>query len=89
MCVYIRKKNKKKKKKKIFFFLKNPPKKKKKAKKFFFPCCQRNRLTHFYADVTPEEIYKVITVHLDDFNTFLQAIKDLMKNPEKFNLTIE
>lgn len=49
----------------------------------------RNRLTHFYADVTPEEIYKVITVHLDDFNTFLQAIKDLMKNPEKFNLTIE
>jgi uncharacterized protein YutE (UPF0331/DUF86 family) len=49
----------------------------------------RNRLTHFYADVTPEEIYKIITEHLDDFNTFLQAIKDLMKNPEKFNLTIE
>ncbi len=49
----------------------------------------RNRLTHFYADVTPEEIYKIITIHLDDFNTFLQAIKDLMKNPEKFNLTIE
>lgn len=49
----------------------------------------RNRLTHFYAEITPEEIYKILREHLDDFSTFLEAIKKVMLNPEKFNLTIE
>jgi uncharacterized protein YutE (UPF0331/DUF86 family) len=49
----------------------------------------RNRLTHFYADVKPEEIHKIIQVNLGDFEMFLRAIKDLLDDPAKFNLAIE
>ncbi|MCK4225918.1 DUF86 domain-containing protein [candidate division WOR-3 bacterium] len=49
----------------------------------------RNRLTHFYADVTPEELYEVLQNDLDDFTLFLNAIKELLKNPQKFGLTVE
>lgn len=30
----------------------------------------RNRIVHFYADITAEEIYKIINENLEDFNTF-------------------
>ena len=49
----------------------------------------RNRLTHFYADVTPEEIYKVIKENLSDFSVFLEAIKGILENPEKLGLKVE
>ncbi len=49
----------------------------------------RNRLTHFYADVTPEEILNILKNHLSDFDTFLNSIKVLLTNPEQFNLNIE
>lgn len=49
----------------------------------------RNRLTHFYADVTPGELYEVIENNLEDFTVFLTAIKKLLKDPQKFNLTLE
>lgn len=49
----------------------------------------RNRLTHFYAEIAPEEIYKIIQENLDDFGRFLDVIRLLMKNPQKFNLQIE
>ena len=49
----------------------------------------RNRLTHFYADVTPEEIYKIIQKDLNDFTVFLFAIQNLLKNPHKLNLEVE
>lgn len=49
----------------------------------------RNRLTHFYADVTPTEIYRIVTKDLDDFKPFLEAIRDLVQNPEKFGLALE
>lgn len=49
----------------------------------------RNRLTHFYADITPEEIYRIFKENLNDFDVFLKAIKRLLKNPKKFNLTVE
>jgi uncharacterized protein YutE (UPF0331/DUF86 family) len=49
----------------------------------------RNRLTHFYADIKPEEIYKIIHEDINDFGTFLKFIKELMSNPEKFNLVVE
>lgn len=49
----------------------------------------RNRLTHFYAEIVSEEIYKIIQENLDDLEMFLTAIKSLMKNPQKFNLQIE
>jgi uncharacterized protein YutE (UPF0331/DUF86 family) len=49
----------------------------------------RNRLTHFYADVKPEEIHKIIRENLGDFEVFLKEIKELLSNPAKFNLAIE
>jgi len=49
----------------------------------------RNRLVHFYVEVTPKEVYKVIKEDLKDFETFLAAIKNVLEHPEKFNLTIE
>jgi len=49
----------------------------------------RNRLTHFYADITTEEIHGIIKDNLKDFATFLMSVKKLMKNPEKFNLQVE
>lgn len=49
----------------------------------------RNRLTHFYADVTPEELYEVLSNDLEDLDFFLTAIKNLLKEPEKFNLKLE
>lgn len=49
----------------------------------------RNRLTHFYADVTPEEIHAILTNDLGDFETFLSAIRKLLNNPESFGLSVE
>lgn len=49
----------------------------------------RNRLVHFYAEVTPEEIYNVLQNDLGDFDIFLKAVKAVLEHPEKFNLTVE
>src|SRR3989344_2791460 len=37
----------------------------------------RNRLVHFYAEVTPEEIYKLLQNDLGDFDVFLRAVKNV------------
>lgn len=49
----------------------------------------RNRLTHFYSDITPQEIHKIIHDNLGDIAVFLKAIRELLRNPEKFNLMVE
>lgn len=49
----------------------------------------RNKLTHFYSDVTPKEIYVIIQEKLQDFDTFLTNIKELLSNPDKYNLIVE
>jgi uncharacterized protein YutE (UPF0331/DUF86 family) len=49
----------------------------------------RNRLTHFYADVKPDEIQRVIKQFLGDFDKFAAAIKDLLAHPERFGLSVE
>jgi uncharacterized protein YutE (UPF0331/DUF86 family) len=49
----------------------------------------RNRLTHFYSEITPEELFDIISTDLGDINTFLDFIKKLLKNPAKFNLEYE
>ena len=48
----------------------------------------RNRLTHFYADIKPEEIYAILNNNLGDFGTFLTAVKDVLEHPEKFGLEL-
>lgn len=49
----------------------------------------RNCLTHFYAEIKPQELYAICQKHLVDIETFLHAIKKLMVSPEQFDLTIE
>ncbi|MFA4845381.1 MAG: HepT-like ribonuclease domain-containing protein [Patescibacteria group bacterium] len=49
----------------------------------------RNRLTHFYAEITPQELYEILNTHLDDITTFVQAIKTLLKSPKKFGFSTE
>ncbi len=48
----------------------------------------RNRLIHFYAEVSVEELYEIIQKNLGDFEEFLNYLKDLLENPEKFDFTI-
>ena len=48
----------------------------------------RNRMVHFYGEITEEEIFKIIQEELDDFYTFLGFIGKVIKDPAKFNLTI-
>jgi uncharacterized protein YutE (UPF0331/DUF86 family) len=49
----------------------------------------RNRLVHFYAEVTPKEIYRIIKKDLGDFDIFLAAVKKVLENPQQFGLEIE
>lgn len=49
----------------------------------------RNRLTHLYADVTPRELYDILHNDLDDVEVYMNAIKNLLLHPERFNLAIE
>lgn len=49
----------------------------------------RNRLVHFYAEITPEEMYGILQNNLGDFEVFLSAVKRLLENPKKLSLTIE
>lgn len=49
----------------------------------------RNRLTHFYADVTPKEIYSILQKNLGDFDVFLKAVREVMKHPEKYGFSVE
>ena len=48
----------------------------------------RNRLVRFYAEVSVEELYLIITSRLNDFLEFLSFIKDLLKDPESHDFTI-
>lgn len=49
----------------------------------------RNRLVHFYAQITPEELYGVLQKDLGDFVIFLTGVKNLLEHPERFGLTVE
>ena len=48
----------------------------------------RNRMVHFYGEITEREIYNIIQEELEDFYTFLKYINAILKNPSKFNLSI-
>ncbi|MGD0310358.1 MAG: HepT-like ribonuclease domain-containing protein [Acidobacteriota bacterium] len=49
----------------------------------------RNRLTHFYADVNPAELHRILRHDLADFDTFAAAIKALLEHPESLGLVVE
>lgn len=49
----------------------------------------RNRMVHFYAEITEEELYKIVQEDLEDFNAFCKHINALIKSPKKSGLKIE
>lgn len=49
----------------------------------------RTRLTHFYHDVTPKELYEIIHNNLSDIESFLSVVKEIILNPQKIGLKIE
>lgn len=49
----------------------------------------RNRLVHFYFEITKEELFDIISNKITDLEFFANAIVSVIKNPEKYDLTIE
>lgn len=49
----------------------------------------RNRLVHFYDEVTPSELYGIITKNLSDLEMFAAAAVAAIDHPEALDLTIE
>lgn len=49
----------------------------------------RNRIVHFYADITPAEYYDIIKNNLGDFDIFLSAVKGVLEHPEGCGLSLE
>jgi len=49
----------------------------------------RNRLTHFYAEITDKEIYRIISKDVSSLAIFLRYVKELLDKPSKFNLELE
>ena len=48
----------------------------------------RNRMVHFYGEITEIEIYDIIQEELEDFYTFLAQINAILKNPANFSLSL-
>lgn len=49
----------------------------------------RNRLVHFYADITSKELHDILKNDLNDVEVFLKYIKKVLETPKKFNLIVE
>jgi uncharacterized protein YutE (UPF0331/DUF86 family) len=49
----------------------------------------RNRMVHFYDEITTQEMYEILQNKLSDIEIFAGAVVSLLKNPENFNLTLE
>jgi uncharacterized protein YutE (UPF0331/DUF86 family) len=49
----------------------------------------RNRMVHFYGEISEQEIYNIIQEELEDFHAFCGYINELLKNPAKFNMVAE
>jgi uncharacterized protein YutE (UPF0331/DUF86 family) len=45
----------------------------------------RNRMVHFYGEITEREIYDIIQEELDAFYTFMSFINEVLKNPDNFD----
>lgn len=49
----------------------------------------RNRLVHFYDEVSPKEIYQIITHDLEDLEFFASKIIEVLNDPTRFDLSVE
>jgi uncharacterized protein YutE (UPF0331/DUF86 family) len=49
----------------------------------------RNRMVHFYGEITEQEIYNIIQEELQDFYAFCSYINEIVRAPETFGLAAE
>ena len=49
----------------------------------------RNRMVHFYGQITEKEIFDIIQDELGDFLTFITYISGILSDPAKHHLSIE
>ena len=49
----------------------------------------RNRMVHFYGEITEKELYGIIQKELGDFLVFCKCIVKLLNHPEKFKMRVE
>jgi len=49
----------------------------------------RNRLVHFYEEITPRELYQIITQDLGDLEIFAQSVIKVIKESEAVGLNVE
>ena len=49
----------------------------------------RNRLVHFYDEITPKELYQIITKDLGDLEIFAQSVVRMVNKPEDLGLGLE
>ena len=48
----------------------------------------RNRMVHFYGEITEKEIYQIIQEELQDLQSFCVHIERVLKNPSDFKLLL-
>ncbi len=49
----------------------------------------RNRMVHFYGEITERELYAIIQEELGDLYSFIGFIERVLKDPAKFGLQTE
>jgi uncharacterized protein YutE (UPF0331/DUF86 family) len=60
------------------------------AKKEFFQMAgYRNRMVHFYSEISEKELYKIIRENLKDLKKFCGYINKVITNPKKYGLSIK
>ncbi len=50
------------------------------AERLYLMAGYRNRLVHFYGEITDQELYDIIRGHLKDFEDFIKALVRFLKN---------
>jgi uncharacterized protein YutE (UPF0331/DUF86 family) len=48
----------------------------------------RNRMVHFYSEISEKELHQIIQEELPDFHTFCAHITAVLLDPPKFNLSV-
>lgn len=49
----------------------------------------RNRMVHFYGEITEKEIYNIIQEELADLHTFCAYVEKILREPSEYNLLVE
>lgn len=49
----------------------------------------RNRLVHFYDEITPQELYRIVTRDLGDIEQFARFAIETVRSPERIGLAVE